>query len=233
MAKKEQLRIIRDGMIINETSNREDKLCQRVVSEVISDLRKEFGVNLECQKRILLTEIISYLRNNFKSVQFADPENKSSFMSPDGGITFLVDKSNNKYPILIAEVKNQGTNDRRLKEGKNKQSKGNAVERLGKNVIGLRSYMLNEAIFPFVCFGDGCDFEKGSSILDRVLTIAMFGEMNTDHTVNEGPHGIFNRGSYYFRQKPWTENDMKPILYDIAKRSIYYFFSKYGDKQFK
>lgn len=32
-------------------------------------------------------------------------------MKPDGGILFIIDKSCNKYPILIAEQKKQGTND--------------------------------------------------------------------------------------------------------------------------
>ncbi|MCQ3807647.1 MAG: hypothetical protein KTV16_10300 [Acidimicrobiia bacterium] len=52
-------------------------------------------------------------------------------------------------------------------EGKPKQAKGNAIERLGKNVIGFRTAMMNEAIVPFVCFGSGCDFADDSSILDR------------------------------------------------------------------
>ena len=71
-------------------------------------------------------------------------------MTPDGGITFIVDKYNRYFPILIFEVKNQGTNDLRLQEGKTKQAQGNVVEKLGKNVIGFRTYMLDESIFPFV-----------------------------------------------------------------------------------
>ena len=34
---------------------------------------------------------------------------------------------------------------------------------------------VKESIFPFVCFGDGCDFDEKSAIIDRVVTIAMFG----------------------------------------------------------
>jgi len=60
-------------------------------------------------------------------------------MRPDGGILYIVTKDEQKYPILITEMKNQGTNDLRLKEGKKKQAKGNAIERLGKNVIGFRT----------------------------------------------------------------------------------------------
>lgn len=120
----------------------------------------------------------------------------------------------------------------RAEEGKKKQAQGNAVERLGKNVIGFRSFLLNENIFPFVCFGDGCDFEPDSSILDRVITIAMFGELNKDHTANEGPNGLFNRGSYYFRRDYWTASEMKEIMLEVARRSIFYYFSKYGDDAF-
>ncbi len=176
--------------------------------------------------------MIASLKKKYPSVSFAEPANAASFVTPDGGMAFLVDKAGNEYPILIAEVKNQGTNDARAAEGKGKQSLGNAVERLGKNVIGFRSYMMNEGIFPFVCFGDGCDFADGSSILDRVHTIALFGEINADHTVNEGPDGIFNRGSYYFREAPWTAEEMKTVLIDVARRSVSYYFEKYGKDHF-
>lgn len=71
-------------------------------------------------------------------------------------------------------------------QGKSKQAKGNAIERLGKNVIGFRAALLKEAIFPFVCFGDGCDFADDSSIVDRVKTIAMFGTLNEIHYIMRG-----------------------------------------------
>ena len=46
-------------------------------------------------------------------------------------------------------------------------------------------------IMPFVCFGYGCDFEKGSSILDRVVTIAMFGPLREINVVPLGESGQF------------------------------------------
>lgn len=233
MAHKNQLRELHNETVINTKSKREDKQCQKVIEKIIPLIENEFNVKLHWEKEKLLTDVIETLRNNFPSVDFADPENERSYMTPDGGITYLEDKKGNLYPVLIAEVKNQGTNDARLQEGKKKQARGNAVERLGKNVIGFRTYMLNEGIFPFVCFGDGCDFEEGSPILDRVLTISMFGELNKDHTANEGPNGIFNRGSYYFRSDYWTAEEMEEILIETARRSIYYYFSKYGDKTFR
>lgn len=233
MASKEELMEQRKSIVVNDISKREDKLCQRVVLDVIDRLKQEFGVEIIWEKKILLTDIIAYLRKNFPSVTFCDPENENSFMTPDGGITFMLDHEKKRYPIMIGEVKNQGTNDRREKEGKKKQPQGNAIERLGKNVIGFRTLFLTENIFPFVCFGDGCDFEEGSSILDRVLTIAMFGEINKDNTANVGPNGVFNRGSFFFREEFWTYEEMFDVFYGIGKKSIYYYFSKYGDEKFR
>lgn len=232
MAYKEILRLNRYNTIININSKKEDKLCLQVVDKLLCDLTNDFKLHIEWKKKMNLIDIVEKLSDLYHNVDFCELESENSNMSPDGGITFIVDKYNQFYPILIFEVKNQGTNDLRMKEGKTKQAQGNAVERLGKNVIGFRTYMLNEAIFPFVCFGDGCDFDKGSTILDRVKTIAMFGNLNRDYTSNIGINNIFNRGSYYFRKKKWTFDEMYKILYDVAEKSIYYYFSKYGKDSF-
>ena len=157
---------------------------------------------------------------------------ESSSIRPDGGIFSLLDNDGNKYPILISEVKNQGTNRKREEEGLKKQAMGNAIERLGKNVIGLRTALMHEAIFPFVCFGYGCDFEETSSILDRVATIAMFGNLNKTYLHNTGEGGRLNRGSFYFRGPKWSVDEMQNIMYDIAERSIFYYLSRYGKDAF-
>lgn len=228
MSNKQQLSNQRINTIINGTSKYQEVDCNVVIDKLVIDLKKEFGVNLENSKNILLKDIVSSLREDFPDIKFHYYFDKSN-MRPDGGILYLVDKKNHKYPILITEVKNQGTNDRRTEEGKPLQAMGNAIERLGKNVIGFRTFLLNESIFPFVCFGYGYDFNDNSSILDRVATIAMFGELNTTHLHNDG---LFNRGSYYFRQDAWTPKEMYSIMYDISKRSIQYYYSKYGEKLF-
>ena len=91
---------------------------------------------------------------------------------------------------------------------------------------------MRESIFPFVCFGYGCDFEPGSSILDRVSTMAMFGKLNTTHLHNE-ENGKFNRGSFYFREKQWSVGEMVSVMRDIAERSVLYYFSKYREVHFR
>lgn len=171
------------------------------------------------------------MRQQFTKVDFHHHFD-TSHLRPDGGVLFIVDAQENHFPILISEVKNQGTNDLRQQEGLSKQAKGNAIERLGKNVIGLRTAMLTEMIFPFVCFGYGCDFASTSSILDRVTTIAMFGELNKTHLHEQGPTGQFRRGSFYFREAAWSVDEMASIMFDIALRSILYYFSKYREDAF-
>lgn len=231
MSKKDDLRKQRDGTVINSTSKQQEKKFGKVLDQLQSNLIAEFGLKIYHEKKWLLKDIVAHLEAIFPDIKFFH-HFATSFMSPDGGIYTIEDKSGKRYPILISEVKNQGTNDLRAEEGKQKQAKGNAIERLGKNVIGFRTALLGESIFPFVCFGYGCDFEEDSSILDRVVTIAMFGPLNTISVVNQGEGGMFNRGSFFFRGEKWTELEMLNVMHEVAKRSIHYYFAKYGDDFF-
>lgn len=232
MAHKSQLRDIHCEMVLNETSSKQEKVLVKAVHRVELSLYREFpGIVLKHEKQWLLADVVKRLRDDFPSEEFTYFF-ESSAMRPDGGILYIVADDGKLFPILISEKKNQGTNDIRALEGKKKQAKGNAIERLGKNVIGFRTAMLSESIFPFVCFGDGCDFSEDSSILDRVVTIAEFGELNKEYLHNSGKNGIIDRGSFYFRLEEWTESEMFERCYSIAKRSVYYYFSKYGEDAF-
>lgn len=233
MAQKARLRQNRFGTVINVTSSKQEIELADALIETSEFVTKKFGLSLEHRKTILLSEIVGDLRSTFPTVDFADPFPKS-YMSPDGGILSIVaaDRSRS-FPILITEVKNQGTNDLRIEEGLRKQAMGNAIERLGKNVIGFRTMMLDEAIVPFVCFGYGYDFQDGSSILDRVRTIAMFGELNKVNVVNQGEDGRFNRGSFYFRQAAWSRSEMVEVMSEVASRAIHYYLAKHGETAFE
>ncbi len=180
-----------------------------------------------------MKDIVAELRRTYPHTQFHYHFPTSS-IRPDGGILHIRGKTGDKfmYPVLIAEVKNQGTNLLRAQEGLPKQAEGNAIERLGKNLIGLRTALMRESIFPFVCFGYGCDFENDSSILDRVSTMALFGRLNKTYLYDE-EGGKFNRGSFYFRPEPWSVDEMVKIMSDIAERSVLYYFSKYREGHFE
>ena len=234
MARKSQLRQQRTNTVINATSIQQETAIIQALQHVVADISKRFGtrVSLVHEKQWHLKDIVAELRNTYPDVDFHHHIDRSS-IRPDGGILYLEGRPGDTmtYPILISEVKNQGTNDLRAKEGLPKQAKGNAIERLGKNLIGLRTALMRESIFPFVCFGYGCDFEEDSSILDRVSTMAMFGRLNTTYLYNE-ENGRFNRGSFHFRADQWSVDEMFTVMQDIAERAILYYFSKYREDSF-
>lgn len=234
MARKARLRRIRAGTIINATSKEQETEVIRALKKVVDYLLGKFGkrIVVKHQRQWFLKDIAQELKRTFPDVDFHHHFNTSA-IRPDGGILLIQGKGRDvlTYPVLIVEAKNQGTNDLRLKEGLPRQARGNAIERLGKNVIGLRTALTREAIFPFVCFGYGCDFENTSSILDRVTTMAMFGHLNKTYLHNL-EQGKFNRGSFYFRCKKWTVGEMYDVMKDIAERSILYYFSKYRENHF-
>lgn len=196
---------------------------------VIRELQNIFpNIDLFVEDKLFLHDIVNKLKINYPADEWNNLFD-SSFLKPDGGILYLRDKRKNKYPILIAEMKKQGTNDKIITETGKKQAKGNAVERLGKNVIGLRKWLSDESIFPFICFGWGCDFSDDSSILDRVITIAQFGHLNKIYLHNTENT---NRGSFFFRNKPFENSELKKIMLEICENSIYYYFSKYNKINF-
>ncbi|QDU55965.1 EcoRI family type II restriction endonuclease [Aeoliella mucimassa] len=235
MARKHQLREQRAGTVINVTSKKQESEIIQALSGVVDYLANKYGsrINLIHAKQWLLKDIVAELRHTYPEVSFHYHFDNSS-IRPDGGVLFIqgADTDELTYPILISEVKNQGTNDLRVKEGLPKQAKGNAIERLGKNLIGLRTALIRESIFPFVCFGYGCDFAANSSIRDRVSTMAMFGELNKTHLHVE-ESGRFNRGSFYFREARWSVGEMQEVMKDIAERSVLYYFSKYREEHFQ
>ena len=232
MARKADLRRLRTRTVINTTSKKQESHLGIALQRVVDRLETDFGVKLYHETQWKLIDIVEELRLAFPDIEF-DCKFSNTSMRPDGGVLSLRDREERLRPILITEVKNQGTNDLRKAEGKTPQARGNAIERLGKNVIGFRTAMLAEQIVPFICFGYGCDFAEDSTILDRVTTIAMFGPLNRINVVNQGESGMFNRGSFFFREQQWTVDEMEELMFEVASRSVHYYFARYGSKIFK
>ncbi|HOE13013.1 MAG TPA: EcoRI family type II restriction endonuclease [bacterium] len=234
MARKEQLRQQRTGTVINVTSKKQESDIIQALLRVEDHLTERFNkkISLVHVKQWFLKDIVAELRYTYPDIEFHYHFNSSS-IRPDGGILYMQGRPDDaiSYPILIGEVKNQGTNDLREKEGLPRQARGNVIERLGKNLICLRTALMRESIFPFICFGYGCDFADNSSILDRVSTMAMFGKLNKIYLHNEAG-GKLNRGSFYFRETKWSVDEMVKIMNEIAERSVLYYYSKYGEEHF-
>lgn len=150
---------------------------------------------------------------------------------PDGGVLYLVNKrTKEKLPLVIAEIKRQGTNKERMKEGKAKQATGNAIERLGKNLTGIKTMMNYESITPFVCFGWGCDFALDSkdtgTVLSKVVTMNEFYPINKIQVFKkdgDASHNDFSPVSMFFREPQWTVQEMADIMKEIAETSFRYY----------
>jgi len=61
----------------------------------------------------------------------------------------------------------------------------------------------------------------------------MFGHLNMEYLHNLGPSGIFNRGTFYFRVAEWKQDEMAEKCYSIAEKSVFYYYSKYGEANFQ
>jgi type II restriction enzyme len=177
---------------------------------------------------------VSYMINFIKkkglraefNTEFADRT-----IVPDGGILYLVNnETKEKFPLVIAEIKRQGTNKEREAEGKNKQATGNAIERLGKNLTGIRTMMNYEKITPFVCFGWGCDFaidqEDTGTVRSKVIMMNEFYNLNQIYIFKrdgDANNNNFAPVSMYFREEKWTVQEMFTIMKEIAEASIRYY----------
>ena len=208
----------------NAISKKMDSDIGFAVSELLVYLRKKYSNLTFSHKKILpLSEIIADLVHQHpKYAGSFSPVLKESFIKPDGGFLYATDKKGNTKLILIAEVKRQGTNDQRASEGLPKQAKGNAIERLGKNLIGVRAMFKKENMIPFVCFGSGYDFQKGSTILDRVVTMNDFFPLNKIFISKK--HPPFEPVSMFFRYEDWSTEQMIKIMADVAEEAIRYYF---------
>lgn len=216
--------------IISKNDDKEVYMAAEMVMDYLIarfDMDIKFkNYHLEFVKAIKICDMIKFIKKKNVRREFYEYDDSRRIV-PDGGIIYLVDeKENIKYPLVIAEVKHQGTNNERQKEGKKKQSTGNAIERLGKNLTAIKTYMHYENITPFVCFGYGCDFsEDNPTVLSKIYCLNEFYDINkiyVNKKDNDNEHGCFSPVSMFFREEKWTKDEMFDIMKEIAEYSFRY-----------
>ena len=95
-------------------------------------------------------------------------------IKPDGGV-FYLQNDKGEFGFLIIEDKVQGSNDLRHEKGLKKQSTGNAIERVFKNLNVSWNIFKNLPICPYIVFVAGCDFHHTETIIHRIGPTANFG----------------------------------------------------------
>ena len=236
MSSSEQLRNNQEQhKLKNKYSKNDDKvvyIAQKKVEEYLGKrFENDFKENnfyIEFAKDISYDIMYSLIRENNIRHEFED-SCKERTIKPDGGILYLrrSDKKDYRKVLLIAEVKRQGTNDIRAQEGKPRQAQGNAIERLGKNLIGIRAMLNHEKITPFVCFGWGCDFDKKEDfVLSKIVMMNDFYPLNKMHIFKKDGNSDGNSYapvSMFFRKPVWTQKEMFDIMKEIAETSFRYY----------
>ena len=148
MAGSDQLRKLRTGTVINLPSKKQEEELGKALLKVEARLKEQFSVQFHHVRGWKLADVVHRLRDLFPAVEFYYSSKRSS-MRPDGGILSIEDQAGVLYPILISEAKKQGTNDKRLKEGKPKQSRGNAIGTPGQECHRVSHRYARRSNFPF------------------------------------------------------------------------------------
>ena len=221
----------------NDVSKCKDKKIMKVVYRVMVILeKKHHELRFEHDRSLYLKDLIFSLKKENPDFDFEDVLPNSHIL-PDGGILYMI-KNGIKHPILVSEEKQQGTNDLRINEGLSKQSKGNAVERLAKNLKVIELLFSNEKINPFICFLQGCDFHPTESIVDRAKSIFHFLKKDTINLYKKKLGDINVAGTYFMygnkagtkeKRFEWDEEFMFEKMLEIADNSVYYYLNKYGE----
>lgn len=189
---------------------------------------KKDGYYIDFEKSINIGYMIESIKKAGLRTEF-DTDYIDRRIIPDGGVLFLRKKSDPEYKkvLLISEVKRQGTNDQRLKEGKKKQATGNAIERLGKNLIGIKAMMNHEKITPFIVFGWGVDFSPTEkTVLSKLNTLNEFYPLNRTYIHKkdgDSNRSYFSPTSFYFRTEQWEVIEMYNLMVSIAESALQYY----------
>lgn len=218
----------------NKQSKKDDKAIEKAMHLVMAYLKERFDFSvtyseyeLVYEKALQVKDMIEHIKRRDQRMEF-DYEYIDRAIVPDGGVLFLVKKDGSeKLPLLFAEVKHQGTNDKRVSEGKTRQAVGNAIERLGKNLTGIRAMMNHDKVTPFVCFGSGCDFAPTEkTVLSKVSMLNQFYPLNRTYVFKRdgsADRSAFSPVSMYFREEIWTVDEMKEIMKEIAETTFRYY----------
>lgn len=239
--------------IFGAAAQKHDLSIREVTAGVLTKLAEEFP-HLEFQLRTSLTK-----RAINEKLRSFDPRLgqalfvESASIRPDGGITEVKDRHGKWRVILVGESKHQGNDVEKIiagvLQGKAKDqdfmAAGNAIERMHKNVLELRNYMLDERHFPYVVFLQGSNFATESfdvtrpdgrvvkiihdsgmlNRIDRVTASSLSREINQNYCENiivragDFDH-MFQIASLYCQAAPWKAGEMAEAMLAVAKTSL-------------
>ena len=228
------------------SSKNDDGMLTKVTEDVYKDIKNKYlckipdNWNFECKtKKIEFKDIQSLMVQNGISPNIAKKYyGEDSSIITDAHIIFLTMLENNNMiakPLFMGEMKKQGTNDKRLREGKKRQAIGNAApDRVAKNfeIASDFCYLCNKDFFPYNVFLHGCDFKESEmTVTTKAKLLPFFGELNVlnpyfDKNIFWGRKG----GSCFYQHEDYTYEQLYKYCYECCELGINYYLSNYIEK---
>lgn len=221
---------------IKYKSNCLDKILFQTMKELAEEFNDKYinnvpFLNIVHMKKLNYNDVYLKLKKNGlpDDVIKGLSEYGNNNIQPDGGVIILqyIDADNKLYDwklLLASEMKYQGTNDERIKEGLKKQALGNAIERSAKNTNFVRLLCVEEKIYPFIVFCGGCDF-KEKYIKSKLVALTMGGIPNQYNLYKMD--GNLERATYFINDEgEWDAESMREKLKQMLKDSLFYYLSQ-------
>lgn len=214
-------------------SDQSDKLMENIEVAVLNaliDLQANYSNYTIYQEKTLKKMVINqHLKDVFLDENIGtNLSSKRAHIRPDGGLIYT--KISGRELLLGAiEGKTQGTNDKRIEEGKGRQALGNAIERSAKNFLELDRFLLGEDIFGYLIFANGCDLEDdNSSIRDRLTSLNLGSPFNNlyIHKIIDKFGKSHSRASIFIGMEDVDE--ISEVIFEMLDTSMEYYINKYG-----
>ena len=189
--------------INNKDAKRLDNKVRSICASLFQEIQKEYPNHKFPWESSIPKEEIAKKALGIDWKSYKPDSARSTGPKPDGGIIYVHGYNGRKYPVLIAEAKKQGTNKKRIKKGMKRQAKGNAIERAYKNVKEVEIFTNDLDYFPYVVVAHGDDFEKGSSINDRLDGLTKYHPRNKDYTLDKD-----QKTTVYVQEREFTRKEI-------------------------
>lgn len=235
----------------NIPRDREDEKILEMATEKVSvDIRNKYltkipsNWDIKCgSKRLIFSFIKEALINNgFSSKQAESYYGCGNYIETDGYIIYIEFFQNGKYitkPLFMGEMKKQGTNGKRISEGKTKQAQGNAAgDRVAKNyfIASDYCYLCDNEFFPYNVYLHGFDFsEEEITSTTKSKLAPFFGELNKfnpwfDQDVLR-VMSTHKGGSCFYQEEDFTFEQLYKMCYDCCEIGIKHYLKKYGSSK--
>lgn len=230
----------------NSEYRKDDELLTKAVLDACTDIQNRYVCKIPDNwtiergpANITYKNIVDRGIENGYSREFMEAQyGVNSSIVTDANIIYLVicngDKREKK-PLFIGEMKKQGTNDKRIAEGKKKQAKGNAAgDRACKNfqIAGDYCFCCDKEFFPYTIFFHGCDYDKRT--IDKTTIGKLkpfFGDFNVLNPYFNKEGIAFGKrfgGSCFYQKDPYSSDQLYDICYKCCEKGLKHYLKKYN-----